>query len=143
MNFAFYFRKFLTRNYKFLQDIILIFKETKLTRRYFNGFSGIRNSLLRRLRIFTQNLKLFIVLEQKSGVFIIAAKRTPFGTLGGKFVKTSAAELQEVAAKAAIAASGVKPEQIDSVIIGNVIAVGYLGESYHDLEKKNTHFVFL
>ncbi|XP_075216942.1 yippee interacting protein 2 [Lycorma delicatula] len=56
------------------------------------------------------------------GIFIVAAKRTPFGTYGGKFVKTSAVELQEVAAKAALAAGNIKPEAIDSVVIGNVLA---------------------
>lgn len=56
------------------------------------------------------------------GVFIVACKRTPFGTYGGKFVKKSITDLQEVANKAAIAASGLKPEQIDSVVIGNVNA---------------------
>lgn len=57
------------------------------------------------------------------GIFIVAAKRTPFGTYGGKFVKTSALELQDNAAKAAMAAGNIKPEQVDSVIIGNVLAV--------------------
>lgn len=56
------------------------------------------------------------------GVFIVAAKRTPFGTYGGAFVKTSAAELQEVAAKAALAAGNVPPEKVDHVIIGHVMA---------------------
>ncbi|CAG2068163.1 unnamed protein product, partial [Timema podura] len=55
------------------------------------------------------------------GIFIVAAKRTPFGTYGGKFAKTSALELQSVAAKAALAAGGVKPENVDSVVIGNVL----------------------
>jgi acetyl-CoA acyltransferase 2 len=54
------------------------------------------------------------------GIFIVAAKRTPFGTYGGKFVKKSITDLQEVANKAAIVAAGLKPEQIDSVVIGNV-----------------------
>ena len=44
------------------------------------------------------------------GVFIVAAKRTPFGTYGGKFVKTSSTELQIVAAKAALAAGNVDPK---------------------------------
>lgn len=56
------------------------------------------------------------------GIFIVAAKRTPFGTYGGKFVKTSALELQENAAMAALAAGNIKPEQVDSVVIGNVLA---------------------
>nr|BAN20370.1 yippee interacting protein [Riptortus pedestris] len=56
------------------------------------------------------------------GIFIVAAKRTPFGTCGGKFVKTSASELQTVAAKAAIAAANIAPEKIDSVVIGHVLS---------------------
>uniref|UniRef100_A0A1B6LHA5 Thiolase N-terminal domain-containing protein n=1 Tax=Graphocephala atropunctata TaxID=36148 RepID=A0A1B6LHA5_9HEMI len=55
------------------------------------------------------------------GIFIVAAKRTPFGTYGGKFVKTSALELQEVAAKSALSSAGIKPEVVDSVVIGNVL----------------------
>lgn len=58
-----------------------------------------------------------------AGVFIVAAKRTPFGTYGGKFLKKSITDLQEVANKAAITAAGLKPEIIDSVVIGNVNAV--------------------
>lgn len=56
------------------------------------------------------------------GVFIVGAKRTPFGTYGGKFVKTSACDLQTVAAKAALAAANVKPDLIDTVNIGNVLS---------------------
>ncbi|XP_065205028.1 3-ketoacyl-CoA thiolase, mitochondrial-like [Planococcus citri] len=56
------------------------------------------------------------------GIFIVAAKRTPFGTYGGKFVKTSVADLGEVAAKAALAAGNVNPEIIDHVIYGNVLS---------------------
>ncbi|KAJ9592202.1 hypothetical protein L9F63_001318 [Diploptera punctata] len=56
------------------------------------------------------------------GVFVVAAKRTPFGTFGGKFVKKSITDLQEVANKAVIASSGLRPDQIDSVVIGNVNA---------------------
>ncbi|XP_046661280.1 3-ketoacyl-CoA thiolase, mitochondrial-like [Homalodisca vitripennis] len=56
------------------------------------------------------------------GIFIVAAKRTPFGTYGGKFVKTSALELQEVAAKSALTSANIKPEIVDSVVIGNVLA---------------------
>lgn len=58
-----------------------------------------------------------------TGIFIVAAKRTPFGAYGGKFLKKSITDLQEVANTAAIAAAGLKPEQIDSVVIGNVFPV--------------------
>lgn len=56
-------------------------------------------------------------------MFILSAKRTPFGTYGGVFTNTSAADLQTVAAKAAIAQANVKPELIDTVTIGNVLIV--------------------
>ena len=59
------------------------------------------------------------------GVFLVAAKRTPMGAFGGKFVKHTCVDLQEIAARAALAAGGVKPELIDSVIIGNVISVRF------------------
>lgn len=57
------------------------------------------------------------------GILIIAAKRTPFGTFGGKFVNKSAGELLVTALKAALSAGQVTPTLVDSVIIGNVTAV--------------------
>lgn len=61
-----------------------------------------------------------------SGVFIVGARRTPFGTFGGAFTKKTPTDLQEVAAKAALADAKVDPKAIDSVIIGNVISVSCL-----------------
>ncbi|KAJ3638171.1 hypothetical protein MTP99_001576 [Tenebrio molitor] len=55
------------------------------------------------------------------GVVIVAAKRTPFGTYGGKLSKTSITEMQTVAAKAALTAANIKPELIDTVVVGNVL----------------------
>ncbi|XP_057555405.1 3-ketoacyl-CoA thiolase, mitochondrial [Hippopotamus amphibius kiboko] len=55
------------------------------------------------------------------GVFIVAAKRTPFGAFGGLLKDFTATDLAESAAKAALAAGKVSPEIIDSVIVGNVI----------------------
>uniref|UniRef100_A0A4W6BYC4 Acetyl-CoA acyltransferase 2 n=1 Tax=Lates calcarifer TaxID=8187 RepID=A0A4W6BYC4_LATCA len=54
-------------------------------------------------------------------VFIVAAKRTPFGTYGGVLKDHSATDLAEHAAKAALAAGGVAPELVNSVIMGNVM----------------------
>lgn len=53
-------------------------------------------------------------------IFIVAAKRTPFGTFGGKLKNHSAIDLGVIAAKAALAAGKVDPETIDHVVIGNV-----------------------
>ncbi|KAG9071827.1 3-ketoacyl-CoA thiolase, mitochondrial [Linnemannia hyalina] len=54
-----------------------------------------------------------------ANVFIVAAKRTPFGAFGGKLKDYSAAELGAFASKAALADVG-KQVPIDSVIVGNV-----------------------
>lgn len=58
-----------------------------------------------------------------AGVFIVGAKRTPFGTYGGVLRDHSATDLAEHAAKAALAAGGVAPELVNSVIFGNVMQV--------------------
>ncbi|CAO2594433.1 3-ketoacyl-CoA thiolase, mitochondrial [Lemmus lemmus] len=55
------------------------------------------------------------------GVFIVAAKRTPFGAFGGLLKDFSAIDLTEFAARAALAAGKVPPEAIDSVVVGNVM----------------------
>jgi len=59
------------------------------------------------------------------GVFVVAAKRTPFGTYGGKLMNFTATDLQEVAARAALTAGNIKPEWVTSVVIGNVFHVSY------------------
>jgi len=53
-------------------------------------------------------------------IYIVAAKRTPFGTFGGTLKKHSATDLGVLAAKAALEAGGVDPSIIDAVCIGNV-----------------------
>jgi len=58
----------------------------------------------------------------KRGVYVVAAKRTPFGTFGGSLKGHSPTDLQVHAAQAAVAASGLKAEQINSVCIGNVLS---------------------
>src|SRR3989440_8187541 len=51
----------------------------------------------------------------------LSARRTPFGTYGGSLKDQSATDLGVHAAKAAIAQAGVKPEDIDNVVFGNVV----------------------
>lgn len=58
-----------------------------------------------------------------SGIFIVGAKRTAFGTYGGTLKNHSFCDLQVVASKAALQEAGIKPDQVDSVVIGNVMAV--------------------
>jgi acetyl-CoA acetyltransferase len=54
-------------------------------------------------------------MSLSKNVFIVAAKRTAFGKFGGKVKDLSATDLQEWAAKAAIAQSKVPVEKFDSV----------------------------
>ncbi|CAH0401139.1 unnamed protein product [Chilo suppressalis] len=57
------------------------------------------------------------------GIFIVAAKRTPFGRMGGKLRDVYPSDLLATAAKEAFKASGVSPSIIDSVNIGQVFAI--------------------
>ena len=57
------------------------------------------------------------------GVFIVAAKRTPFGTFGGKLKNINATDLAAAANSAALQSGNVDPKLVDSVILGNVIQV--------------------
>jgi len=56
------------------------------------------------------------------GVFVVAAKRTPFGTFGGSLKGHSPTDLSVIASNAAIKESGLSPENINSVCIGNVLS---------------------
>ncbi len=53
-------------------------------------------------------------------IYVVAAKRTAFGTFGGKLKDHSATELGVVAAKAALEVGKVSPEVVDAVCFGNV-----------------------
>ncbi|WP_432459681.1 MULTISPECIES: acetyl-CoA C-acetyltransferase [unclassified Agarivorans] len=61
-------------------------------------------------------------------VVIVSAKRTAIGSYLGAFVNVSAIELGTVAVKAAIEAAGIRPEQVDHVVLGNVLSAG-LGQN--------------
>src|SRR5580698_2824187 len=61
-------------------------------------------------------------------VVIAAIARTPMGAFQGELSSLTAAELGAVAVKAALARSGVKPEQIQEVIMGCVLPAG-LGQA--------------
>lgn len=53
-------------------------------------------------------------------IYIVAAKRTPFGAFGGKLKDQSAIDLGVIATKAALAAGNVPVDAIDHVVFGNV-----------------------
>ena len=55
---------------------------------------------------------------------IVGAKRTAIGAFGGVFKDVSAVELGAVAAKAALAQAGIRPEQVDETIVGCILQAG-------------------
>src|SRR5215475_15974908 len=67
-------------------------------------------------------------MNMVNGVYLTGAIRTPIGSFCGAFENTPAPALGSVAAKAAIARSGVPADQIDEVIFGNVVSAG-LGQN--------------
>ena len=59
-----------------------------------------------------------------AGSYIVAGARTPIGKMSGALSSFSAADLGGFAIKAALERAGVKPEEVDHVIMGHVIPAG-------------------
>ena len=57
-------------------------------------------------------------------IVVIAGKRTPFGAFGGSLKDISATQLTVAAGRATFEQAGVKPTDIDHVVIGNVVQSG-------------------
>jgi len=57
-------------------------------------------------------------------IVIVGAKRTPIGSMQGKFNSMSASQLGAVAIKAAVEQAGVKTTEVDDLIFGNVLGAG-------------------
>lgn len=57
-------------------------------------------------------------------VVIVAAKRTPMGGFQGSLSAVDAANLGATAIKSAVADSGVSPDDVSEVIMGNVLPAG-------------------
>lgn len=55
-------------------------------------------------------------------IYIVGAKRTPFGAFGGSLKALSATELGTHCTQAALTAAGVDPSLVNAVFFGNVIA---------------------
>jgi len=60
--------------------------------------------------------------------FIISAVRTPIGGFGGQLAGVTAPELGATALRAAITRAGLRPDTVEQVIMGNVVAAG-LGQA--------------
>jgi acetyl-CoA C-acetyltransferase len=59
-----------------------------------------------------------------AGSYIVAGARTPIGKMSGALSQFSAAELGGFAIKAALERAGVKPEEVEHVIMGQVLMAG-------------------
>lgn len=57
-------------------------------------------------------------------IAIVAAKRTPIGAFQGALAEVTAPELGACAIEAALQQSGLHPEQVDEVFMGNVLSAG-------------------
>jgi len=63
-------------------------------------------------------------VQDKFDIVICEPVRTAIGTYGGSFKEVAATELGATAIKAAVNQSGIRPEDVSSVIMGNVIQAG-------------------
>ena len=63
-----------------------------------------------------------------SNVWITGAARTPIGRFLGELTPFSAPELAGIAIRASVERSGVQPDEIDEVVLGNVLSSG-LGQA--------------
>lgn len=61
---------------------------------------------------------------QNDPVVIVGAARTPMGGFQGDFKNVTAPELGAAAIKAAVGRAGLKPEDVQEVIMGNVLSAG-------------------
>jgi acetyl-CoA C-acetyltransferase len=57
-------------------------------------------------------------------IVIVAAKRTPMGGFQGSLASQSASELGSIAIRAAVEESGISPNDVQEVIMGNVLPAG-------------------
>ncbi len=60
-------------------------------------------------------------MSEQDSVVIVAAKRTALGAFNGSLSSLSAVELGTYVVKAALEDAGIKPEQVDEVILGQVL----------------------
>jgi acetyl-CoA C-acetyltransferase len=64
----------------------------------------------------------------KEEVYILSAQRTPIGSFGGSLASVPATKLGATAIRAALAKSGLRAEQVDEVLMGNVVSAN-LGQA--------------
>jgi acetyl-CoA acyltransferase 2 len=63
-------------------------------------------------------------------VYIVGAKRTPFGKFGGSLASITATDLCVHSTCMALASANVKPEDVDSIVVGNVCSASSQDGAY-------------
>jgi len=63
-------------------------------------------------------------MSKETEAVILSAARTPIGKFQGSLSSVPATELGAIAVKAAVERAGIKPEEIEEVIMGNVVQAG-------------------
>ena len=63
-------------------------------------------------------------MAQVDPIVIVGAARTPMGGFQGELKSMTASDLGGVAVKAALEGSGLKPAEVDEIILGNVLPAG-------------------
>jgi acetyl-CoA C-acetyltransferase len=71
---------------------------------------------------------LFQEIRMSDSIVIVSAARTPVGNMLGELSSFTAPQLGSIAIKAAIERAGIKPEQVQELIFGNVLPAG-LGQA--------------
>src|SRR5437868_5428429 len=57
-------------------------------------------------------------------IAIVAAVRTAIGKFGGSLVNTPAADLAAICIRESLQRSGIRPDEVDEVLLGNVLQAG-------------------
>jgi hypothetical protein len=68
--------------------------------------------------------RFFATRNSPTDVVIVSAVRTPVGLFNGGLAPLSASQLGSVVIKAAVARGGIKADDVDEVIMGNVVSAG-------------------
>ncbi|HMD81119.1 MAG TPA: acetyl-CoA C-acyltransferase, partial [Anaerolineales bacterium] len=63
-------------------------------------------------------------MSKETEAVILSAARTPIGKFQGSLSSVPATQLGAIAVKAAVERAGIKPEEIEEVIMGNVVQAG-------------------
>lgn len=120
-----------------LARLVRFTKQTMMQRSFFSAFtkqSHFSTQPLRNMVRVIRNQKTYSKEKTKTNaqstqtVYIVGASRTPIGSLNGSLATQSAPQLGITAVKHALEKSGLKPEQVEEIYMGNVVQAG-VGQS--------------